>query len=124
MNANEWYEKSALKVAKNALKTEVEINGETTTIDGALKKLEEMIPKWISVKDSIPRSMANRVIVFCTSDEVNDWIGFGHMEIENGFQVWYNLENGKPFEEIDLTVTHWMELPNAPTNEEKVNGID
>ena len=70
--------------------------------------------EWISVKDRLPKSITNKVIVFCESEEWNSYIGFGHYEDYKGVQTWFNLETQMPFSEWSYTVTHWMPLPEPP----------
>lgn len=72
--------------------------------------------EWISVKERLPSSIANKVLVYCKCG----YIGFGHYEDYKGVQTWFNLESGKPFSEWahdepdDYDVTHWMPLPEPP----------
>ena len=72
--------------------------------------------KWISVKDRLPASIINKVIVRCKCG----YVGFGHYEKYHGKEVWYNLESQKPFTDWDIEdcetyeVTHWMPLPKPP----------
>lgn len=66
---------------------------------------------WISVKERLPRSLSNKVIVSCVSENINDYVGFGHYEKYRGKEVWVNLETGRPFSEWGMTVTHWQERP-------------
>ena len=33
---------------------------------------------WISVKERLPKSLSNKVIVSCVSENINDYVGFGH----------------------------------------------
>lgn len=74
--------------------------------------------QWISEKDCKPKSLTNKVIV-CYK---NGYVGFGHYEKFHGVEEWYNLESGKPFtewgEENEYEVTHWMELPKPPSDED------
>ncbi len=75
--------------------------------------------EWNSVKDRLPKSLANKVIVHCK----NGYVGFGHYEDCKGAQTWYNLESQEPFsawdyEEGDYEVTHWMPLPEPPKEED------
>ena len=71
---------------------------------------------WISVNDRLPKNMANKVLVCCK----NGYVGFGHYEKFRGNEVWYNLENDRPFTDWNLDdcetyeVTHWMPLPEPP----------
>ena len=83
----------------------------------AIDSLQSNIPRWVSADDP-PRSITNKVIVYCTSDERNDYVGFGHYEKYKGVETWYNLENGKPFSEWNMTVTHWQDRPEPPKKEE------
>ena len=70
-----------------------------------------LMGNWISVKESLPKSLSNKVIVSCVSENINDYVGFGHYEKYRDKEVWFNLETGRPFSEWDMTVTHWQELP-------------
>lgn len=79
---------------------------------------------WISVKDRLPTSMGNKVLVSCTSESVNDYVGFGHYEKFKGEEIWFNLETGKPFSEWDMTVTHWQPLPNPAKGEDMEKTIN
>lgn len=72
--------------------------------------------RWISVDESLPENMTNKVIVCCK----NGYVGFGHYEDYNGVKEWYNLESQEPFkawndeedeDDDGYTVTHWMSLP-------------
>lgn len=77
--------------------------------------------EWISVKDRLPKSIINKVLVHCK----NGYIGFGHYEEFKGAKCWYNLESGEPFTKWDLNgcesyaVTHWMPLPEPPKEENR-----
>lgn len=69
--------------------------------------------EWISVKDKLPKSIINKVIVCCK----NGYVGFGHYERISSGGIWFNLESALPFTDWDLDdcetyeVTHWMPLP-------------
>ena len=69
---------------------------------------------WISVKDKLPKYIANKVIVLCK----NGYVGFGHYEKFKETEEWYNLETQEPFTAWDqedcesYEVTHWMQLPD------------
>ena len=74
------------------------------------------VQKWIPVAERLPDNIANKVIVCCK----NGYVGFGHYEKFRGNEVWYNLENDRPFTDWNLDdcetyeVTHWMPLPEPP----------
>ena len=61
------------------------------------------VQEWISVKDRLPESIANRVLVVC---ERSNGVFYAHYEKP----FWINLETDKPF---ISTVTHWMPLPST-----------
>lgn len=81
-------------------------SGELALLGGLM-----LMGNWISVKESLPKSLSNKVIVSCVSENINNYVGFGHYEKYRGKEVWFNLETGRPFSEWDMTVTHWRELP-------------
>ena len=65
------------------------------------------VQEWISVKDRLPKNIANRVLVVC---ERSNGVFYAHYEKP----FWINLETDKPF---ISTVTHWMSLPQPPKGE-------
>lgn len=69
---------------------------------------------WIPCSERLPKSVGNKVLVFCTGEDVNDYVGFGHYENFKHIETWYNLETSLPFADWGLTVTHWMPLPEPP----------
>lgn len=69
---------------------------------------------WIPCSERLPKSVGNKVLVFCTGEDVNDYVGFGHYEVFKNIVTWYNLETSLPFADWGLTVTHWMPLPEPP----------
>lgn len=75
------------------------------------------VGKWVSVKDRLPESVANRVIVWVKDAEIYGHIGFGHYEKYKGQEIWFNLINNEAFEIRGQTVTHWMQLPEMPKEE-------
>lgn len=80
----------------------------------AFTLLKEQEPAWISVKDKLPKSIANRVVVHLEHKDYVGYIGFGHYEKYRGEELWYDLENNAPFTKRGYTVTHWMPLPEPP----------
>ena len=73
--------------------------------------------KWISVGERLPKSMANKVIVYLQHGYLVDQIGYGHYEKYQGVEMWYNLETNEPFSKRGYTVTHWMPMPKSPKGE-------
>ena len=69
---------------------------------------------WISVEDELPRSVANKVLVWLEHEELVGYIGFGHYEKYKGQEIWFDLENNDAFSARGYKVTHWMLLPEAP----------
>lgn len=72
---------------------------------------------WISVKDRLPKSMANKVLVWVEHEELVGYIGFGHYEKYKGEEMWYDLEHDERFDKHGYTVTYWMPLPEPPIEE-------
>lgn len=69
---------------------------------------------WISVKDRLPKSMANKVLVWLEHEDLRGYIGYGHYEKFMGEEMWYDLEHGERFDKRGYIVTHWMPLPEPP----------
>ena len=76
--------------------------------------IDEISSSWISVKDRLPKSMANKVIVWLEHEDYVGYIGFGHYEKYKGVEMWYDLEHNEQFAKRGYTVTHWMPLPEPP----------
>lgn len=72
---------------------------------------------WISVKDRLPKSMANKVLVWLEHEDRVGYIGFGHYEKYKGQEIWYDLEHNEAFSIRGYVVTHWMPLPAPPKEE-------
>jgi len=93
---------------------------EMTIADFLDSHTEEGCPQnggWISVKDGLPKSMANKVLVWVEHEELVGYIGFGHYEKYKGEEMWYDLEHDERFDKHGYTVTYWMPLPE-PLKEE------
>lgn len=73
---------------------------------------------WISVKDSLPRSVINKVLVYLDHDDLGGYIGYGHYENYQGKETWYDLEHSEPFAVYGYRVTHWMSLPEPPKEDD------
>ena len=73
--------------------------------------------EWIPVGKRLPKSMANKVIVYLQHEDYVPHIGYGHYEKYNGVETWYDLENNEEFSERGYTVTHWMPMPKSPEGE-------
>lgn len=82
----------------------------------AIEKIENAptIGGWISVKDRLPKSMANKVLVWLEHEDLVGYIGFGHYEKYKGQEIWYDLEHNEAFLIRGYVVTHWMPLPEPP----------
>ena len=85
----------------------------------ALALLKEQ-PHWISVEKRLPKSMANKVIVYAEHEDLVSRIGYGHYERHKEGAVWYDLETHEPFINDGYTVTHWMRMPKSPDGEELI----
>ena len=72
---------------------------------------------WISVKDRLPKSMINKVLVWLKHEDLNSYIGYGHYEKFHGEEMWYDLEHNERFDKRGYIVTHWMPLPEPPKEE-------
>ena len=87
----------------------------------AIELLKEQLkeqPHWIPVKERLPKSMANKVIVYLQHEDLVSHIGYGHYERHKDGPVWYDLETHEPFINYGYTVTHWMPMPKSPEGEE------
>ena len=80
--------------------------------EDALALLKEQ--EWIPVSERLPRSMANKVLVYLRHEDLVDQIGYGHYEKFQGQEMWYDLETHEQFSKRGYTVTHWMPLPLSP----------
>lgn len=73
---------------------------------------------WISVKERLPKSIANKVLVYVEHEDLVGYIGYGHYEKYKGVEMWYDLEHNEQFTKRGYAVTHWMPLPEPPKEEE------
>lgn len=90
-------------------------------VAGALEKVRNdgyTVQRWIPCSERLPKSVGNKVLVYCTGEDVSDYVGFGHYEDFKHIETWYNLETGLPFADWGLTVTHWMPRPEPPEKED------
>lgn len=84
------------------------------TIDDAIALLEEQEERWIPVTERLPRSMANKVIVYVQHEDYVGYIGYGHYEKYKGQEMWFDLDHDEEFSKRGYHVTHWMETPMPP----------
>lgn len=77
-------------------------------------------PHWIPVEERLPKSMANKVIVYLQHEDYVPQIGYGHYEKYNGEEMWYNLETDEQFIKRGYKVTHWMPMPKSPEGEKLI----
>jgi len=92
------------------------------SINMAINALSRQEQKWIPVTESLPKSIANKVLVFLDHDDFIGYIGFGHYEKYHGTEIWYDLEHNEPFSDRGYTVTHWMPLPDEPEFSNEMDG--
>ena len=85
----------------------------------ALELLKEQ-PHWIPVEERLPKSMANKVIVYLQHEDYVPEIGYGHYEKYKGEEMWYNLETDEQFIKRGYKVTHWMPMPKSPEGEKLI----
>ena len=86
-------------------------------VDPWAKEMAEELLKeqgWIPVEERLPKSMANKVLVYLQHEDLVDQIGYGHYEKFKGEEMWYDIECDEQFSKRGYTVTHWMPLPNPP----------
>lgn len=76
--------------------------------------LKEQEERWIPVTERLPRSMANKVLVYVQHEDYVGYIGYGHYEKYKGQEMWFDLEHDEEFSKRGYTVTHWMEMPMPP----------
>jgi len=75
---------------------------------------EPTVGGWISVKERLPTSIVNKVLVWLEHEDLNGYLGFGHYEKYKGQEIWYDLEHNEAFSIRGYAVTHWMPLPEPP----------
>ena len=80
----------------------------------ALELLKEQEERWIPVTERLPRSIANKVLVYVQHEDYVGYIGYGHYEKYKGQEMWFDLEHNEEFSKRGYTVTHWMETPMPP----------
>lgn len=80
----------------------------------ALELLKEQDERWIPVTERLPRSIANKVLVYVQHEDYVGYIGYGHYEKYKGQEMWFDLEHYEEFSKRGYTVTHWMETPMPP----------
>ena len=92
---------------------------ESGRLESLSRMLDELLKEqeWISVKERLPKSMANKVLVYLQHEDLVDQIGYGHYEKFKGKEMWYDLEHDEQFSKRGYTVTHWMPLPKSPKGE-------
>lgn len=94
-------------------KAEVEGAGSTRRLlELAARRIEDR--QWMSVKDRLPKSIANKVLVWLEHEDLVGYIGFGHYEKYKGQEIWYDLEHNEAFSIRGYVVTHWMPMPTMP----------
>lgn len=82
--------------------------------EDALALLEEQDERWIPVTERLPRSIANKVLVYVQHEDYVGYIGYGHYEKYKGQEMWFDLEHNEEFSKRGYHVTHWMETPMPP----------
>lgn len=83
-----------------------------TLLSDAIELLKEH--GWIPVTERLPRSVANKVLVYVQHEDYVGYIGYGHYEKYKGQEMWFDLEHYEEFSKRGYTVTHWMETPMPP----------
>ena len=76
--------------------------------------LKEQDKRWIPVTERLPRSIANKVLVYVQHEDYVGYIGYGHYEKYKGQEMWFDLEHNEEFSKRGYHVTHWMETPMPP----------
>ena len=76
--------------------------------------LKEQEERWIPVTERLPRSIANKVLVYVQHEDYVGYIGYGHYEKYKGQEMWFDLEHDEEFSKRGYHVTHWMETPMPP----------
>lgn len=69
---------------------------------------------WIPVEERLPKSMANKVLVWLEHDDFVGKMAYGHYEKYKGVEEWYDLELLEPFSNEGYRVSYWMEAPEPP----------
>lgn len=110
------YREKLIEALKNAPDEYGVIKMSTQIRDIIVEELEKD-SKWISVKERLPTSIVNKVLVWLEHEDLNGYIGFGHYEKYKGQEIWYDIEHNEAFSIRGYAVTHWMPLPEPPKEE-------
>ena len=80
-------------------------------------KLEESIPRWISVKDRLPEN--EQMVIGYTPVDGYMFIGFHKTEVAFGYDwsSWFIITSMRSTKTVTKKVTHWMPLPEPPKEE-------
>lgn len=80
----------------------------TYDMENYISWLEEKVPRWISVEEALPASVIAPCLVYADGQiEVVDW---SHDKYGNDW--WFYVDG-----EYEIGVTHWMLLPEPPSEE-------
>ena len=73
--------------------------------------------QWIPISKRLPESPLYDWVLVATKLDPEGWYGVPHIaELRNG--IWFDQQHDIPFEEqCGVVVTHWMPLPENPSNE-------
>ena len=93
------------EVEMDAKKRRIMVNGYNKKSE-RVKELEAQLPKWISVKDSLPKYSVEVLIV---DDENNMYVMWRNRNNQGDF--WSNWDYSLPKDRI----THWQPLPPPPS---------
>ena len=84
------------------------------------ERIAELENQWISVEDRLPDENKN-VIVFA-NDIVSSFVETAcYYVCPEYLHGGWSEENGDPYEPI---ITHWMNLPEPPKEQEQTNGMN
>ena len=108
-------ENAARRVAEDALKTEIMLNGKMTTIKDAL----EQVPIWIPCSKRMPEEHSTFPCVFLVWNDLiprdGEYTGYPHLGFYNwNFKAWQD-DNGNLYFDTDGYVTHWFPCPSIPS---------
>lgn len=118
---NEWFERAKFGGMRESMWTAWEARAARSAAQSpAPVSTEQAGDAWISVEDRLPPRYRRAYLVYTPA---NKCVVTGHVSInDEGQEQWYHFASGRYIAE---QVSHWMELPVAPSpNNSPVGGKD
>ena len=84
--------------------------------DERIRKLEQRVPRWISVEERLPDKSHDWVLIIGKWESDGGWIVPHVAEYREG--IWMTNGTGwNKIEDLHIKITHWMPLPEPPEEE-------